>query len=82
MTHRIEHMVYVYLVWGEGGWEIDGTTMSGEPLDEMESGAYSQCECSDVEGCNAALAQARDAVAPTGRELFKAMADYIRKVEP
>lgn len=82
MAHVIEHTVSVYLLWGEDGWEIDPRAMSGEPLDEMEGGPYSQCECSDQAACDAALADARKALPPTGRELFKAMADYIRKVEP
>lgn len=82
MAHQIENTVKAYLVWGDDGWEIDPHMLDGEPLDEEEGGPYSECECSDEAACNAALAEARAALPPTGRELFKLLADHIRKAAP
>lgn len=79
MPHQIESTVKAYLVWGDDGWAVDPRMLDGDPLDEEEGGPYSECECADQAACKAALAEARKTYPPTGRELFKLLADQIRK---
>ena len=68
--HKIEEAVRVYLTVGTDEWEIDRTTLDGDPLfSDYDNPLNEACECEDRDDCEAARQEAESVELPTGAEL-------------